>query len=914
MPIASTQPARDDLSDQVNGQPPSEGSRHTAWKNHVVATVTFLFTDIESSTRRWEQDEPAMRKALEAHDALLREEIGRDGGSVFKHTGDGCIAVFTDAPPAVHAAISAQRRFTRGDVGLAVRMAVVTGPAEPRDGDWFGPVLNHGARILDAGHAGQVVVGDATASLVADRTKLVDLGEHSLRDIGRPARLWQVLADGLADTFPPLRTELVRGNLPIFRSALIGRNSDLREISDRLRTTRLLTVTGIGGSGKTRLAAAVAERCASRFPGGAWFVDLAPVNGDAAVAAAFCHGLAIAGASDTRRDLLAYLTSKTSLVVVDNCEHVLDTTAELVDAILDVAPGVTILATSREPLGLEGEVVWRASSLNPATAAVELFADRARLRQIGFTVDPTNRDTVVSICRALDGIPLAIELAAAQIGAFTTAQIADMIDERLTLLTGGRRRGRQATLAATMDWSYGLLVETERQALRRAAVLPGSFPIAAFAAVVNPTADSSATTTSAPALATLRALVDKSLIESDGNGRFRSLETVRVYGEERLVEAGDATMSRDALEAWIRRELEQAFDSERITVAIREIESLRAAISWSVARGESRQVTAYLSLAGVPLLQTMLLDDLATIVTVAERCDHDLDHDDRVLWRTLRGGALGSALIDASGWTWLEEAQRLDPDLETVGGALALMLYAIYLNIVDPPAARTAVDRGLAHPASMPPSLRIHFQVYDGIFELTDGNYAAAIEKLEPITRAAEAAGAHFQAHLARVAHATALDLHGEHHAAVDKACQALDHSLPRGWIQEPIALQALAVPTARLGDLDTARRLGRSMLSLARNEYAHIQAAIGPAVVTAGVILGIEGNTERALEVLSGAQTTLLAARSEMAWAIAKHEIAVQRDRDRERARDPLRRGRLISISDLARTAHEVLHAGPAD
>src|SRR4051812_4701557 len=284
-------------------------------------TVTFLFTDIEGSTRRWEADPEAMRTALAAHDEILRLAIEAHGGWLFKHTGDGVCAAFGSARAAVDAAVEAQR-----ELGLPVRMGVATGEAHERDGDYFGPVLNRAARVMAAGHGGQILLAASTAS-VLDEVGLVDLGEYRLRDLSGPTRLFQVYGEGLATRFPPLRTlDAVPGNLPVQFTSFVGRDMEVKELADVVRDHRLVTLTGVGGVGKTRLAVHVAAELAAGFPDGVWLIELAPVGDASSVPDAVATALGItpqAGLTVTAA-VAATLSSRRLLLVLDNCEHVLE--------------------------------------------------------------------------------------------------------------------------------------------------------------------------------------------------------------------------------------------------------------------------------------------------------------------------------------------------------------------------------------------------------------------------------------------------------------------------------------------------------------------------------------------------------------------------------------------------------------
>ncbi|MGO8938839.1 MAG: ATP-binding protein, partial [Mycobacterium sp.] len=338
--------------------------------------VTFLFTDIEGSTRRWEADAEAMRAELATHDDVLRGAIQAHGGFLFKHTGDGMCAAFSSPRSAVEAAVAAQRRLQ-----LPVRMGIATGEAELRDGDYFGTVLNRVARVMAAGHGGQILVAESTAGLLSG-VDLLDLGTHQLRDLLRPERLVQLCHPDLRNDFPPLSTTstVVAHNLPVQLTNFVGRGAQMTDLEKLLVDNRLVTLTGAGGAGKTRLAIEIAARIAPEFRDGLWYVDLAPVTdpGVVPVTVARALGLPDQPGRSTMDTLLRFVRDRQMLVVLDNCEHLLDASAELVVALLGAAAGLTLLATSREPIGASGEVSWRVPSLSLADEATELFADRAR--------------------------------------------------------------------------------------------------------------------------------------------------------------------------------------------------------------------------------------------------------------------------------------------------------------------------------------------------------------------------------------------------------------------------------------------------------------------------------------------------------------------------------------------------------
>jgi hypothetical protein len=390
-----------------------------------------------------------MRVALARHDAVLREAIENCGGWLVKHTGDGVVAAFASARSAVDAAIVAQRCLE-----LPVRMGICTGEVETRDDDYFGPAVNRAARTMAAAHGGQVLVAAATAAIV-EGIEFLDLGEHRLRDLSQPQRLYQLRAEGLREIFPAVRTlDLTPGNLPIQATSFLGRETDLAEVVTLLRAARLVTLSGVGGVGKTRLALQVAAEIAADYSDGAWLVELAAVGDPDAIGHAVAGALGIAQQSGRTiaQSLVAALSRRRLLLVLDNCEHLIAAAAELAEDIITQCPRVAVLATSREALMVAGERIWPVPSLafrgGITAPAVTLFGERARAVMPQFQLEP-EAEAVGDICRRLDGIPLAIELAAARIRVMSPAQIRARLDDRFRLLTGGSRRIGAASDAAS---------------------------------------------------------------------------------------------------------------------------------------------------------------------------------------------------------------------------------------------------------------------------------------------------------------------------------------------------------------------------------------------------------------------------------------------------------------------------------
>jgi predicted ATPase/class 3 adenylate cyclase len=474
--------------------------------------VTFLFTDVEGSTRRWETDAAAMRAALLAHDEVLRTAIEAHAGFLFSHTGDGVVAAFASPMSAVDAAVKAQLALE-----LPVRMGIATGEAELRDGDYFGTVLNRAARVMAAGHGGQILVADSTVGLLSG-VDLLDLGPRRLRDVPIPVGVFQVRSAGLRVDFPPLRTlDTTPGNLRPATTSLIGRESEVDAIKTAVRSHRLVTLTGVGGVGKTRLALEVAAQLADEFPDGVWVFELAAVTDPASVpdAVAAVLGITQQPGKTVSESVAAALEGRSRLLVFDNCEHVLDAVADLIEAIFSHSQTVSVLATSREGLRVADEHLWAVPSLDLTdgieSSAAALFVERAAAvrQKVPLTTNGESA-AVVEICRQLDGIPLGIELAASRMQSMTATEVCDRLGDRFRLLVGSRRGlERHQTLRHAVAWSYDLLDDDERWVLDRCSVFAGGFDLAGAQAVTG-SDDDFAT------LDLLDALVRKSLITPRG--------------------------------------------------------------------------------------------------------------------------------------------------------------------------------------------------------------------------------------------------------------------------------------------------------------------------------------------------------------------------------------------------------------
>jgi predicted ATPase/class 3 adenylate cyclase/DNA-binding CsgD family transcriptional regulator len=520
--------------------------------------VTFLLSDVEGSTRLWEGDEELMRAAIARHYELLGAAIELHGGvrPIEQGEGDSVVGAFARPSDAVAAALDAQRAFAAEPwpegQPLRIRIALHTGEAQLRGDDYYvGRAVIRCARLRGIAHGGQSVVSAATRDLVADRLPdgalLRDLGSHRLKDLGTPERVWQLCHPDLANEFPPLRSlNAFANNLPTQLTSFVGRDAELAELGQALAEARLVTLTGAGGSGKTRLALHAAAAVADRHGDGVWWVELAPVSSPEAVPYAVVRTFGLVEEEDRSptQTLCEQLAGFDVLVVLDNAEHVLEPCAQLTEALLGAAPGLRVLVTSREPLGVPGELTWRVPSLDDAAAA-RLFVERAAEVRPGFRAEGPDAEAVTQICHRLDGLPLAIELAAARVRMMPPARIAAALDDRFRLLTGGGRTvlPRQQTLETSVAWSHDLLDDAEKALLRRLSVFAGGFTLEAAESVC-----ADGIVDAYGVLEILSRLVDKSLVQADvaeGEGRYRLLETIRVYSQGKLVEAGEGDTTRD---------------------------------------------------------------------------------------------------------------------------------------------------------------------------------------------------------------------------------------------------------------------------------------------------------------------------------------------------------------------------------
>lgn len=585
-------------------------------------TVTYLFTDIEGSTSLWERDPKAMKAALARHHAILRQAIESNNGTVFQIVGDSFQSAFDLATDALIAAIGAQQGLAQepwGETGpLRVRMGLNTGLGEPLEHEYTSnPTLNRVARVMSAASGDQILLSQETADLVyrdlPPGVSLKDLGEHRLKGLSYPEHLFQVVASNLRQNFPPLPSHIQHPNyLPSQLTSFVGREAETAAVKEILLQpeVRLLTIFGSGGFGKTRLALKIAEDLIDEYPDGAWFVDLSPLTDPQLVPQALAGVLGLK--EQPWRPLTELITenlhTKKLLIILDNCEHLAQASANLCQALLQKCKFARILATSREPLGVPGETLYPLPALSlpgprsqplheivDQSEAVRLFAERAASAQPNFTLTSANAPAVAMICQRLDGIPLAIELAAARMRAFSVEQIAERIEDRFRLLSAGSRTSlpRQHTLRALIDWSYNLLTEQERLLFLRLSVFQGGWTLEAAEATC-----SGAGLDPYDIFDLLARLVDRSLVvvdEQETGRRHRLLETIRQYAAEALNEIGQQATWRDrhlntylAFADEAEPKLRSAEDIIWMDLVARDHDNLRQAIDWAIQTGNSQ--------------------------------------------------------------------------------------------------------------------------------------------------------------------------------------------------------------------------------------------------------------------------------------------------------------------------------------
>ncbi len=727
--------------------------------NPPSGVVTFLFSDVVGSTRAWATQPEAMEADLLRHEEVIRGTIEQHGGYIFFSAGDSFGVAFEAVSTAVAAAIVVQRALQsvtwQLDPGIEVRLGIHVGEAVERGGDYFGTPVNVTNRLMSAAHGGQIVLSGAAANLAPDVETLA-LGQVQLRDVDQPVEAFQVTADGLAEEHPPLRgSDSVLSNLPAYRSSFIGRGAEVDRVRALLAEHRLVTVTGVGGAGKTRVAVEAAAAARHDYDA-VLFVDLSPVDAPTDVVLAFAAGteLQVTTEEQASEELARYVAGRSVLLVVDNCEHLLDSTADLVDELLNAGPGLRVLATSREALEIEGEEAYRLPSLDPEEEGLRLFVERSTAANQTFELDDHNRAVVREICVRLDGIPLAVELAAARTRSSSPQELLDGLDDRFSLLRAGRRRGvlqRQRTLEGAIEWSYHLLEPEEQRFFMRLGVFAGPF----LFELVPITTGCSRT----EALDLLDALVAKSLVAvsaaADGSSSYRLLETIRAYALERLREAGQV---EDAASAHLQALLDFAGDFSTLNFFEpgfhfryrHQVAEVFSAADRAIASGRVEDTIHLLSIGGYALAGTTanagLLDRLAR---TRELVPDDLHVDLRM---RLEGELAASQMIAGD---FLAVIRTIDGALAASEGSspearsTLSIINSVMLGVTDPVACERFVEASLDEWREVPDSDRVQVSVqhagigaialqrrYEDAWEIAMGAVAADLFALYEIVYA----------------------------------------------------------------------------------------------------------------------------------------------------------------------------------
>jgi predicted ATPase/class 3 adenylate cyclase/DNA-binding CsgD family transcriptional regulator len=841
----------------------------TEWSDLAVSelptgTVTLLLADVEGSTRLWETQPDEMAVAVARLDQVLTDVVAANDGvrPVEQGEGDSFVVAFARATDAVACALDLQRAPL---APIRLRIGINTGEVRLRDeGNYIGPTINRTARLRDLAHGGQTVLSGTAQDLVIDAlpdtSSLMDLGTHPLRDLPRPERVAQLCHPDLRNDFPPLRTAKVIAphNLPVELTNFIGRQAEIKSLREALKSSRLVTLTGAGGAGKTRLAVHVAADVGADFSDGVCYVDLAPVTHPEVVPVTTARALGLFDQPDrsTIDILLRFLRDREMLLVVDNCEHLLDASAGLVATLLGAASRLTVFTTSREPLGVAGEAIWQVPSLSLDDEAIELFADRARLAKAEFVITDDSAAAVAEICRRLDGMPLAIELAAARVRSLSLDEIVGSLHDRFRLLTGGSRTAvrRQQTLRASVDWSHALLTQTERILFRRLAVFLGGFDLDAAQAVAG-----IGDLERYQVLDQLTLLVDKSLILAEnvsGRTRYRLLETVRQYALEKLGESGEAdvvrTHHRDyytsmatLLDVPARRDFEERIDRAEI-----EIDNLRAAFAWSrdnsdieqalvlssslqtlwLARGRIREGWAWFDAAlgdldaGKSEVPAAIHARALADKTLLSIWIGDLDIKDQAdraiaLTRQTDDPPLLARALMACGFAAAQNSEAAEPffaeasDLARESGdnwqlcqILAWRAYAV-ISIGQPIAAHAFAAEGRDIADAIGDRLDSrqcrHWLANAQLFQ---GDPAGAAPQFRAISDEAEAAHDLIYTVYGRAGECYALAWHGEEHAARRAIDAALEPASEMQGFIEGLAYSALGVAALAAGDIALAQ------------------------------------------------------------------------------------------------------------
>jgi predicted ATPase/class 3 adenylate cyclase/DNA-binding CsgD family transcriptional regulator len=912
-----------------------------------TGTVTLLLADVEGSTRLWETQPDQMTAAMARMNQVVSQTIASHEGvrPVEQGEGDSFVAAFARASDAVACALDLQRAPL---APIRLRIGVHSGEIQLRDeGNYAGPTINRTARLRDLGHGGQTLLSGVTEALVLDGlpvdTWLTDLGTHSLRDLPRPERVMQLCHPDLVNDFLPLRVAkaVISQRLPVQFTSFVGRHEQLGQVRELLTQNRLVTLTGAGGAGKTRLAVQIAGQLSGEFGDGVWYVDLAPITDPELVpiAAARAFGLPDQPGRSTMDTLTRFIAGRQMLVVLDNCEHLLDASAALVNALLGAAASLTLLTTSREPIGVAGEVSWRVPSLSLADEAVELFSDRARHVRPGFAVTEGDASVVAEICTRLDGLPLAIELAAARVRALSLAEILDSLHDRFRLLTGGARTAvrRQQTLRASVDWSHALLTEPERVLFRRLAAFLSGFDLDAAQTVAG-----GGDVQRYQVLDQLTLLVDKSLVVADdsrGRTRYRLLETVRQYALEKLGESGEADAVRSRHRDYYTA-LAAAVDApaggdyeQHIEKAETEIDNLRAAFGWSrensavelglvlasslqplwVTRGRAREGRAWFEavftdeVAQDPdvaaAVRARSLADIAALDTFLGAADSmDRARQALVLARDIADPAVLARALTACGLTgaynaelageYSTEAVELARELDDGWRLSQVLTWQANAAIAagDLIAAAVAAEEGrdLADAIGDRSASR-HCRMCLGIAQVNQGDLVGAVAQFRAVVAEAEAAHDGVLRAVSLAHQGTALARQGETAAARVAADASVESASEFGALTASISYFALANAALAAGDVGTAREATAAAWehgSLLSGYAAHLRPYSAQAALAGGDLIAARRWADEAVASATGwIMLSALTARARV--AIAQGE----RDRAERDAHDALAR-----------------------
>jgi predicted ATPase/class 3 adenylate cyclase/DNA-binding CsgD family transcriptional regulator len=821
-----------------------------------TGTVTLLLADVEGSTRLWETQSDEMTAAVARLDRTLGDVIAAHDGvrPIEQGEGDSFVVAFARATDAVACALDLQRAPL---APIRLRIGVHTGEIQLRDeGNYVGPTINRTARLRDLAHGGQTVLSGTAHDLVVDRLPadawLNELGTHSLRDLPRPERVVQLCHPDIHNDFPALRTVSSAAThiLPAQLTKFIGREAEMTQVRLLLAENRLVTLTGAGGSGKTRLAVQVAAQVADEFGDGIAYVDLAPITHRdlVSVAAARALGLPDQPGRSATETLVRFVGDRRLLIVLDNCEHLLDPCATLIDTLLAQCPALTILATSREPIGVGSEATWRIPSLSLDRESIDLFADRARKVRPDFGVTDDNTAAVTEICRRLDGMPLAIELAAARMRALSVDEIVDSLHDRFRLLTGGARTAvrRQQTLRASVDWSHALLTEPERVLFRRLAAFMGGFDLDAAEAVGG-----GGNVERYQVLDELTLLVDKSLVVAEsasGPTRYRMLETVRQYALEKLGESGEAdavrTRHRDyylSLAIALDKP-ERANHERRLDQTEHEIDNLRAAFAWSrenagiaqaltlasslqplwLARGHIREGLAWLEAAiadAPPAERARALADKAMLESWMTAGSVDQAEEALTIAHEIGDPALLARALTANGCVRGHNANEARPyfaealglarsvdDAWRVSQILGWQAYGA-LMMGDPRAALAAAEEGRGFADAIGDrfvSRQCRWCL--GLAQLWRGELADSVAQFEKTAAEAEAAHDQLWGGMVRASQGWPLAYQGQTAAATTVVTMAIEASAEIRGMQLGYAYWVLALAALAAGDVETAK------------------------------------------------------------------------------------------------------------